>query len=659
MTWPIVIQFRDALLDEMKLPDFKGRHLFTAWLRIIVFLASWLMFFIFYPAIWAVAPVAPLIFNIGFLFTAICYYNVLREKSIVAMMLLEVGADVMSQTTIIYMLGVHSWAPFLVYCLYVIAAGSLFGYISALISATLALVSYCTLLLLIVSGAISEFVYPATHAGFLNLESFKPYFNITFLPLALVIIVYTAKIGNYFTKMKERALERRNIQLMALNHIGATIRKVLSPSQVIDQVLNAVVQGLGFEVCLLALLDETGTAVKFYVPHGNPYVERLQKLLGLSLSDMTLPVTHRGNSALMAIMKNRVIIRNDFSELTRGIQPIIASEMAVRIQQELGFRKFVVTPLVAEHKVSGALIGATVKSYVEENVIDTLDNFANQAALAIESSQLFEELRRTNTRLTEANKVKSEFLAMMSHELRTPLNAVIGYSDLLSDDSLGQLNADQKKSVNEVLRNARNLLDLINSILDLAKLEVGRMEINVDSFDLKGLIGDVQNTLLPLVQQKHQQMKLHVLDEDIPEACLDAMKIRQILINLVGNAIKFTEEGGKIDLFLEYTEDAMSARALFPKDFPESLVGQSAFVLRVRDSGVGIKEDDLDLIFDVFRQADSTFTRRHQGTGLGLALTRQLVLLHHGLISVQSEFGKGAEFRVLLPQQQKLIAESS
>lgn len=653
MSSSIVFQFRDALLDEMKLPDFKGRHLFTAWLRIIVFLAAWLMFFIFYPAIWAVAPVAPLIFNIGFLLTAICYYNVLRENYIISMMLLEVGADVMSQTTIVYMLGIHSWAPFLVYCLYVIAAGSLFGYISALISATLALICYSVLLLLIASGAINEFVYPTTHAGFLNLESFKPYFNITFLPLALVIIVYTAKIGNYFTKMKERALERRNLQLMALNNIGATIRKVMSPSQVIDQVLRAVVQGLGFEICLLALLDENKMIVRFYVPKGNSYVEALEKALGKNLSELTLPITDRGNSALMAIMKNRVIIRNDFSELTRGIQPVIASEEAVRAQKELGFRKFVVTPLVAEHKVSGALIGATLKSYVEENVIDTLDNFANQAALAIESSQLFEDLKLANSRLIEANKVKSEFLAMMSHELRTPLNAVIGYSDILSDYSLGTLNDDQTKAVREVLRNARNLLELINNILDLARLEVGRLELNLESFVLRSLIDDVCSTLQPLVQQKTQELTVHQSDDNYPEILADSMKLRQILINLLGNAIKFTESNGKIDVYVDYCEDAAQARALFLKDFSDELAGNPAFVLRVRDTGVGIKPEDLELIFEVFRQADSTFTRRHQGTGLGLALTRQLVLLHHGLISVHSEVGKGAEFRVLIPQKKE------
>lgn len=642
-------QFRDVLLSEMKLPDFKGRHLFTARLRIVVFLACWIMFFVFYPAIWTYSPVAPLIFNVGFLLTAICYWNVLREHHVFYMMILEVFADIVSQTTIIYMLGVRSWAPFLIYCLYVIAAGSLYGYISALVAATIALVSYFTLVLLIEVGMIAPFVYPKTDISFFTAEAIGPYFNLIFLPFALAIIVYTAKIGNYFSKIKERALERRNIQLIALNHIGATIRKALSVGQVIDQVLKAVIQGLGFEVCILALLEKNGESAAFYVPKGNVYVDRLGALLGIRLSEMRLPVTVRDNSALMAIKKNRVIIRNDFTELTQGIVPAIDPVVALFAQNEIGFKKFVVTPLVAEHKVAGALIGATLKGYVEENVIDTLDNFANQAALAIESAQLFEEVQQTNVRLTEANQVKSEFLAIMSHELRTPLNAVIGYSEILLERGIGDLNDDQQRSLGEVLRNARNLLELINNILDLAKLESGKMELSPQTFDLTGLTRDVENTLLPLLSQKDQNFAIHATP-DMPQIQADAMKLRQILVNLIGNSIKFTEKGGKIEVFLEYMGGAGAARSLFSKDFHDEIATQPAFLIRVRDTGVGIRPADMDSIFEVFRQVDSTFTRRHQGTGLGLTLTRQLVSLHRGLISVKSEYGKGAEFRILIPQ---------
>src|SRR3989338_2199815 len=640
---------RQALLQEMKLPDFRGRHLFIAKLRLIIFILCWMMFIVFFPKIWVLSPYVPLIFNVGFFITSLCYLNIIREKYVIFMGILEVLADVISQTSILYLLGPDTAVAFVFYGLYVIGAGSFFGYLVSLLSATAALVSYCGLLFLMNTGIVAPFNYPTVASYLFRIEGFGYIFNLIFLPIALGVVVYASKIAYYFSKIKERSLETRNVQLLALNRIGSTIRRALNLQSVIDQVLKGVIQGLGFDVCFFALLSKEEKVIHFYVPQANALTERIEEIWGRKLSDLHLPLKSTNNSAYQSILKNRVIIRNEMVELTIGLVPPIDQERTKKVQKEIGFKKFVVTPLVPERKVVGALIGASRKAYVEESVIDTLDNFANQAALALESAQLFEELQQKNKQLEEANKIKSDFLAIMSHELRTPLTAIIGYSEILLDNVLGELRIEQKDSLSEVLKNAENLLQLINSILDLAKVEAGKMELNLESFPIGEVITEVYQTVTPLVGRKKQELSI-VIPEGLPSLEADPRKLRQILLNLVGNAIKFTPDRGKIEVKVDYSKDSTFWLEEFSYK-PEAYENRGLFKITVADNGIGIKEEHLSSIFDIFQQVDSTFTRRYQGTGLGLALTKQLVELHQGVIAVESKVGQGSLFKFLLPSR--------
>jgi signal transduction histidine kinase len=648
----IYSESRDRILSETPLPDFKEKHLFVARMRIVLFVFTWVMFFIFYPEIWSFAPLPPLVFNIGFFCTALCYWQILRDQDVFQMVLVEMFSDVVSQTTILYVLGLDSTAAFLFYGLYVAGSGSLFGFYAGVGAAAACFACYAALFALVGTGLIPAFHYPAQFAGLANAQGWRHAFNFFMLPVALGFVVYGLRIMSHFSGRRQRALERRHVQLTALNNIGAMIRKALNINAVIDQVLKAVTKGLRFEVCVLALVDKEREKLKFYVAEENYYARKIQEILGVRFADLELPLFAARNAAVSAIDRKRVVIRNSFMELTHDLTPQLNVNKCLVMQAQLGFKKFVMTPLIAEGKGIGVIIGASTSDYIEDTVIDTLDNFANQAALAIESAQLFGEIEERNRELIRANQVKSEFLAIMSHELRTPLIAVIGYSEILIDRIMGDLNGDQMNSVKEVLRNAQNLLELINSILDLAKIEAGKMELNVDCFSLTGLAHDVHKTVIPLLAKKNHRFSVRVPHEKMPELVGDSVKVRQILINLIGNAIKFTEADGQIEVFMEYHPRAGDILA---RDFPHEervpeLADRQAFTIEVKDSGIGIRPEDVHKIFDVFSQVDVSYTRTHEGTGLGLALTKQLVLLHGGLITVASEYGKGTRFKILLPQ---------
>ena len=644
--------FRKLMTEEMRLPDIKGRHLFTARLRIVIFIGTWLMFFFIFPGIWKVAPFVPLTFNICFFITALCYLHVIRyNKLYLSVLLLEIFADIISQTVLIYILGFEGWAPFLIYGMYIFAIGILSGYYASLIASTLALVVYNLMFVLLHVGALPEFYYPVSWGGVISMQNNQHFLNLVILPVSFVLIVYSIRIANFFSNMKEKALQQRNVQLTALNHIGATIRGVVNVNKVIDEVLKAVVQGLGFDVCFLALVNENTRELQFFFPQNNYFSLRLADILGVPFDKMRLSLDARHNSIGMAIKRNRVLVRNSFNEIVYGIEPQIQLHHSLRAQKVLGFKKFVITPLVAEQKVIGAIIGASQKSYIQENIIDTLDHFANQAALAIESSELIGVLEQKNKELVKANQVKTDFLAIMSHELRTPLNAVLGYTEAIKDGVMGEINEEQKKSLDEVYRNGENLLQLINSTLDLAKIEAGKMDLNLHEFDLIELIENVHSSLRPLLEQKKHKFQM-VAPSKLPFVRADAMHLRQILTNLVGNSIKFTDEGGRIVVSVEFHEtiDKLAQTEFKSESFPSHYLDLPGFVIRVKDNGIGMTLKDQKNIFELFKQADSSYTRHHEGTGLGLALTKQLVVLHSGAIVIESELNKGSEFKILLPQ---------
>ena len=270
--------------------------------------------------------------------------------------------------------------------------------------------------------------------------------------------------------------------------------------------------------------------------------------------------------------------------------------------------------------------------------------FDTQMALSSVNSDLdkkVDEQAQLNMHLYEMNQVKGEFLANMSHELRTPLNSIIGFSELLEE--VDTLNDRQQRYFSNIRKSGRLLLDLINNILDLAKLEAGKMEATPSEFSLPQLASGLCDMVRPLAEKKSIPLVLNA-NPDMPPVFQDQIKVRQILTNLISNAIKFTPEGGRINIDLERTV-------------------MNQLILRVSDTGVGIAENDQAMIFEKFRQGpaavgSNALTREVSGTGLGLSIVKELCILLEGKVELESEIGKGSIFTVTLPASLRLMPQT-
>lgn len=291
----------------------------------------------------------------------------------------------------------------------------------------------------------------------------------------------------------------------------------------------------------------------------------------------------------------------------------------------------------AQGNVTGAL--STARDITERRRAEEEQQKAEIAAIAAKA----------------ANKAKSDFLANMSHELRTPLNSVIGFSEILHDEMFGTLNEKQKEYINDILISSRHLLSLINDILDLSKVESGKMELELDRFPLKSII----DTSLTMLKEKAMKHRIKLSCDIEPEANIeieaDERKIKQIMFNLLSNAVKFTPDGGSVRVSARkgIRDQGSGIGGENLKPIPQPPAPDRDFIeISVTDTGIGIKPEDMPKLFKEFSQLETTCTKKFEGTGLGLALSKRLIELHGGTIWVESEFGRGSEFRFVLPTAQ-------
>ena len=296
---------------------------------------------------------------------------------------------------------------------------------------------------------------------------------------------------------------------------------------------------------------------------------------------------------------------------------------------QIGARTGLGVPLLRGDDILGIIILVRIEVRpFSDREIELVESFARQAAIAIENVRLFNEIQEKSAQLEVANRHKSEFLANMSHELRTPLNAIIGFSEVLLQKMFGELNEQQADYLGDIVSSGRHLLTLINDILDLSKIEAGRMELELTRFSLVAALSNA----VTLVRERATGHGIKLALEVAPpldEIVADERKVKQVVVNLLANAVKFTPDGGSVSVHASETVGAVR--------------------IAVRDTGIGIAPEDQQRIFEEFQQARHQTAQSREGTGLGLTLSKRFVELHGGTLSVESKSGQGSTFIVTLP----------
>jgi len=421
-----------------------------------------------------------------------------------------------------------------------------------------------------------------------------------------VIAIQNARL---FNETKE-ALEQQQASGEVLAAISSSIADT---KPVFDKILASCERLFAGKVISINLLGDDGR-VHMAAYHG-PDKEKL--------SQAVLGVGERETGTSRAIARRTVLhyadIAND-SDVPPGIS---LGATAV------GVKAAIVAPMIWENQGIGALfVGRDYVGPFSAKEIALLKTFADQAVIAIQNARLVGEIRDKSQQLEVANKHKSEFLANMSHELRTPLNAIIGFSEVLLERMFGELNEKQDDYLKDIHSSGRHLLTLINDILDLSKIEAGRMELEPSTFDLASALSNAM-TLVRERAQRHGITLEQQVDPQLGEVTADERKFKQILVNLLSNAVKFTPDGGRIDVNARREEDNV--------------------VIAVHDTGIGIAAQDQAAVFEEFRQVGRDYTNKQEGTGLGLTLTKKFVELHGGRIWLDSEPGKGSTFTFTIP----------
>jgi signal transduction histidine kinase len=301
------------------------------------------------------------------------------------------------------------------------------------------------------------------------------------------------------------------------------------------------------------------------------------------------------------------------------------------IAMRAGYRARLIVPLVSADKVVGALvIRRKQPGNFPKGTIHLLQTFAAQSVLAIQNARLFREIEDKSRQLQLASERKSQFVSSMSHELRTPLNAIIGLTDMLVTNAARFGTEKAQEPLQRVNRAGTHLLGLINQVLDLSKIEAGKLELNPQTVQLAPLINEVIGTAGQLAEQNKNRLVVDA-QENLGALTVDPMRLRQILLNLLSNAFKFTKQG----------EVTLRARRVAN--------GRNWIELAVADTGIGMTAEQQAKLFEEFSQADATTAQRFGGTGLGLAITRKLARMMGGDVTVASEPGKGSVFAVRLP----------
>ena len=411
---------------------------------------------------------------------------------------------------------------------------------------------------------------------------------------------------------RTRDLARSVEELQALGEVSQAVNSTLDINTVLTTIVAKAVQLSTTDAGAIYTFDEARQEFRLRATYGMTE-EMIQAIAG---QHITVNDARMGTATTQ---RRPVQIPDVRNEPQTPMNAIILRE---------GYRAVLVMPLLRPDRIVGAPVVRRKKpGEFPKGIVELLDTFAVQSVVAIQNARLFREIEEKGRELEVASRHKSQFLANMSHELRTPLNAILGYTELILDSIYGEMPAKAHAVLERVQVNGRHLLGLINDVLDLSKIEAGQLTLSLSDYSLGDVVHGVVAAVEPLAAEKRLAFRAEVAP-DLPPARGDERRLSQVLLNLVGNAIKFTDKG----------EVKIAAS-----------VANGAFTVAVCDTGPGIAVSDQAKIFEEFQQADNSSTRQKGGTGLGLAIAKRIIEMHGGRLWVESSPGQGSTFSFTLP----------
>jgi signal transduction histidine kinase len=440
-----------------------------------------------------------------------------------------------------------------------------------------------------------------------------------------ILAVVTERLGTHIenlrlleeTERSRQQLDKRAAELETVARVSTAATTILSPQELLQSVVDLTKYSFNLYHTHVYLLDESKEALVLKAGAGKTGHRMVSEGEKIVLTE-SRSVVARAAQTRMGVVVNDIHQDQDF--LAHSLLPDALSEMAI--------------PMVVGDALLGVfdVLASVVNRFTEEDM-RTFNTLASQVAVALRNAELYSEQMATVVRLRELDHLKSSFLANMSHELRTPLNSILGFAQVILEGLDGPLTPDMSNDLSLIDKNGQHLLTLINEILDMAKIEAGRLSLSPEPVNLRSLLEDVVETTASLAREKSLYLRIDSDEQADVTLMLDYTRICQVFINLIGNATKFTEKGG-VSITFEKQASKVS--------------------IHFRDTGIGIPPNKLDMIFEQFSQVDTSTTRKASGTGLGLPISRRLVELHGGRLFASSTGveGEGSVFTVELPVTQ-------
>ncbi len=416
-------------------------------------------------------------------------------------------------------------------------------------------------------------------------------------------------------KKSEESIRRRNEYLATSSEIGKIVTSTLDLNTIFVRTVNLIIERFSFYHASIFIVEETGFNAVLRESTGKAGAEMKRNKHTLQLNEKSIvgKVTLDGQA---------VIVNDVMTDPLHKFNPLLPETRAeAAIPLRIGNR--IIGAIDIQSKTTGAF---------KDDEVSVLQTVADQVAVAIDNARSFELSQQAVMEMREIDRLKSQFLANMSHELRTPLNSIIGFSRVIIKGIDGPVTELQQQDLTAIYNSGQHLLGLINDILDLSKIEAGKMELAFDEVNIVDVTSSVLSTMSGLIKDKPIQMK-RIIEPNLPTVRADAIRIRQVMINLLSNASKFTDEG-----------DIVVNVGLRPGSS-----GRSEMRVSVTDTGPGISQQDQTKLFQPFSQVDDSPTRKTGGTGLGLSICQHIINMHGGRIWIESEVGKGSTFHFTLP----------